>query len=113
VSVVAVEVMLDSNIEKQPNMRVGDPIEHFPTLLAGLHQTRQAKLTKLMAGRRLAELDQTSEITHTQLPSLQKGVDNPQPARIRKKLEPLSQQLSIIQAQNIVGERAMSMALFG
>ena len=62
-SVVAVEVMLDSNIEKQPNMRVGDPIEHFSTLLAGLHQTRQAKLTKLMAGRRLAELDQTSEIT--------------------------------------------------
>jgi len=67
---VTVKVVLDHHVQEQSHMGVGDSIEHLPALFAGLDQTRQTKLAKLVTGGRLTHLNQTGKVTDAHLPRL-------------------------------------------
>ena len=90
-------------------MGVGDPVEDFPALLASPDQPCQTELTKLMAGSRLADIDQMSKIAHAQFATVDQGINHPETCRVGQQLEPLGQQLRIIQIEDVGGRRPMTM----
>ena len=62
-----------------------------------------------MARRRFAHLNQTGKVAHTQLASVQQGVDDPQSAGVGQKLETFGQELSIVKVEDTTWKRAMTM----
>jgi len=59
---VAVEVVLDGDVEQQPDVHVRDAVIHAPPLRAGAYETSLPEKAQLMARPRFRRLDGRGEV---------------------------------------------------
>lgn len=106
---VTVQIVLDGDVEKETHMAVGHAVEHLPPLSTGTNQTRQPKLSQLVARRRLTGLDGVGKVCHTEATTIEKRIDHAEPCRVGQQLEAPGQGHRRLDIEETIGRRAVSM----
>jgi hypothetical protein len=105
--VIVMEIVLYSEVQKQPDVAVGHPVEHFPTLFTGSHQPGETELAQLVARGRLGGPHDTGKIAHAELATHDQGIDHAETPWIGQQLESLREDLRRALVEQVLGRGAM------